>query len=146
MIESSIRDIDLSATFSAQKGHAHSFYRKIISGVSQTISSFWRFIGEKALGGSRLMYGLGLLVLCMFGISLWFAMTPSLETTRITPAETARLPEMEDIPRNSVPPVAPALEEEDVEIKEEKPRQLQTTIRIRPLVVREKRDNPAPVQ
>jgi general secretion pathway protein A len=134
MIESSIRDIDLSATFSAQKG------------FSQTISSFWRFIGEKALGGSRLMYGLGLLVLFMFGVSLWFAMTPSLETTPGTPAETARLPEMEDIPGSSVPPVAPVLEETDIAIKEEKPLQLQTTIRIRPLVVREKRDNPAPTQ
>ncbi len=146
MIESSIRDIDLSATFSAQTGHAHSFYRKIISGVSQTISSFWRFIREKAQGGSRLMYGLGLVVLFMFGISLWFAMTPSLETTPGTPAETAKLPEMEDIPGNSVPPVAPVLEETDIEIRREKPLQLQTTIRIRPLVVREKRDDPAPTQ
>jgi hypothetical protein len=84
------------------------------------------------------MYGLGLVVLFMFGISLWFAMTPSLETTPGTPAETAKLQEMEDIPGNSVPPVAPVFEE--------KPLPLHTTIRIRPLVVREKRDDPAPTQ
>lgn len=144
MIESSFRDVDLSATNTAQKGGVHSFYRKTVSAVSRAICSSWRFPGEVFRRDRRLVYGLGLVVLFLFGAFFWFRKAPSLEATRDMSADTASLQEMMDLPRDILPAVAPLVQEKGRGITEEKPVQLPTTIRIRPLEVRETRYEPAP--
>ena len=87
------------------------------------------------------MYSLGFLVLFLFGISFWFTRTPSIDNSRVEPADTAMPTEAKVTPQNLTLPEIPVHEEKNIEMKEKKSVQLQTTIRIRPLVVREKRDN-----
>lgn len=145
IIESCIEKMDQPATFLEQKSHGSSFYQKIIAEFDQQLASPWRFIREKSSQGGWLRYVLVFFSLIVIGSYFWLATTsPPEKSPQGGGAEIAREPEVMGTPQIRSLPVVPVPAEKKIDIKEEQVIQPQTTIRIRPLVIKEKRDRREP--